>query len=172
MGSVEILIDMTSCRSLSLTNPEMMTYSQMNTNINGSMNFRTDGINRSFRFNPSVNSFRLLFNSIFGSVPYCVAAGVVFTFKFRSNSMVATDTFCSCFGDGRTTQNVVASKTGITRNKSNVYCGGMPSAMSDAYDNEPNMPAPPVPDDHALITCLRSNFNHVLVFGIDSFERW
>lgn len=147
----------------SFTSPEMMTYSQMNTTISGIMNFNTDGSNLIFRFNPSMNWFRLLFISVFGSVPYWVAAGVLFTFKFKSNSMVATDSFGGNFGDGRITQNVVASKTGITKNNSRVYCGLIPSAISDAYESEPNMPAPPVPDDHALITRLSIKKSIVII---------
>lgn len=143
-----------------LTNPEMMIYSQMNTTISGIMNFTTDGSSRNFRFNPFMNSFLLLsFISILDPVPYCVTDGDGFSFKFKSNSIVATDTFCICIGNGRITQNVAASRTGITRKSSSVYCGGMPTAISEAYDSEPNMPAPPVPDDHALITRLQINKN-------------
>lgn len=149
----------------------MMIYSQMNTTISGSMNFRIDGNSRNFRFNPLMNSFLLLsFISIRVPVPYCVTDGDGFTFKFKSNSIVATDSFCIWLGNGRITQNVAASSTGITRNNSRVYCGGMPSAISDAYDSEPNMPAPPVPDDHALITRLRIRQKNVFNYsGVLSF---
>lgn len=144
----------------------MMIYSQMNTTISGNMNFRTDGSSRTFRFNPLMNSFLLLsFISILVPVPYCVTDGDGFTFKFKSNSIVATDSFGNCIGNGRITQNVAASRTGITRNNSSVYCGGTPSAMSEAYDSEPNMPAPPVPDDHALITRLRKKTAHKIILG-------
>lgn len=68
--------------------------------------------------------------------------------------MVAMDIFCDSFGGGKIPQNVIASRAGITKNNNKVYCGGMPSVISDAYDSDPIMPAPPVPDDHALITRL------------------
>lgn len=149
-----------------------MIYSQMNTTISGNMNFRTDGSSRTFRFNPLMNSFLLLsFISILVPVPYCVTDGDGFTFKFKSNSIVATDSFGSCIGNGRITQNVAASSTGITRNNSSVYCGGTPSAISEAYDSEPNMPAPPVPDDHALITRLQIKNKFFNYFGMLSYFR-
>lgn len=136
----------------------------MNTNINGIMNLSIDGKNNSFRFNSSRNPF--VFALPVGDVlfcdccvPYCVAAAKPLTFKFISSSMVAMLNFRFRFVDGgNSIQNVIASKAGIVRNIKSVYCGGMPSAMSDAYDNEPKMPAPPVPDAHALITRLPINY--------------
>lgn len=65
-----------------VTNPEMIIYSQMNTTISGSMNFKTDGNSRTFRFSPSTNLFRLVFISVFGAVSFCVVSIEFFTLKF------------------------------------------------------------------------------------------
>lgn len=62
-------------------------------------------------------------------------------------------------------KNVIASIHGTTNIIHIVLMGETPSEISAAYENDPKIPAPPVPLDHVLITFLRK-FSQKKLFNI------
>lgn len=52
-------------------------------------------------------------------------------------------------------QNAAPSRSGTLNIRSIVFTGEIPTATRPAYDSDPIIPAPPVPDDHVDITFLR-----------------
>lgn len=62
----------------------------------------------------------------------------------------------ACGGCTRINQKVIPCMIG-TINITNNVCSFVNHVVREAYDSAPIIPAPPVPEDHVAITCLRNN---------------
>lgn len=121
-----------------LTNPWLMKYSSKNIAESGIMYLNSDGTKR-----------------ILSKVPqsFCVISfwSPIDWLHWHSKSC-----FGILFGDRSKIQNAVATITGTTSIISMVSVGVKPSEISAAYEKDPRIPAPPVPDAYVEITFLQN----------------
>lgn len=105
------------------------------------------GKKRIFSLNVSVCTVSLLLphsTSIWPSIELLIL------FNFSHDPFLGID-----FGLRSNIQKAAASITGTTNIVNIVLTGDTPNAMSPAYETEPMIPAPPVPEDHVDITFLK-----------------